>query len=93
MDEPLPAGCSGQARAGRYTSRAVVTAGVGVAALDAAITYDAAKAKGADGVLRSFAQSPIGPWVLILVALGLIAFGILSFFEAKWRRTLGGVPV
>lgn len=34
-------------------------------------------------VLRSFAQSPFGPWLLILVALGLIAFGILSFVEAK----------
>jgi hypothetical protein len=42
--------------------------------------------------LRSFAQSPFGPWLLILVALGLIAFGILSFLEAKWRRTFGGVP-
>ena len=76
-----------------YVARAMVIAGIGIAALDAAITYDPAKAKGVDGVLRSFAQSPIGPWLLILVALGLIAFGILSFFEAKWRRTLGGVPV
>ncbi len=25
--------------------------------------------------------------------LGLIAFGLLSFFQAKWRRTYGGVPV
>ena len=65
----------------------------GIAALDAAITYNAAKAKGVDGVLRSFAQTPFGPWLLVLLALGLIAFGILSFFEAKWRRTLGGVPV
>ena len=32
-------------------------------------------------------------WLLILVALGLIAFGIFSFLEAKWHRTLGGVPV
>jgi hypothetical protein len=42
--------------------------------------------------LRSFAQSPFGPWLLILVALRLIAFGILSFLEAKSRRTFGGVP-
>ena len=76
-----------------YVARAVVIVGIGIAAIDAAITYDAAKAKGVDGVLRSFAQSDFGPWLLILVALGLIAFGILSFFEAKWRRTLGGVPV
>ena len=76
-----------------YVARAVVIAGIGIAALDAAITYDAAKAKGVDGVLRSFAQSPFGPWLLILVALGLIAFGVLSFVEAKWRCTLGGVLV
>jgi len=76
-----------------YVARGVVLVGIGIAAVDAAVTYDAAKAKGVDGVLRSFAQSPFGPWLLILVALGLIAFGILSFFEAKWRRTLGGVPV
>jgi hypothetical protein len=31
--------------------------------------------------------------LLVPVALGLIAFGILSFFEAKWRRALGGIPV
>lgn len=75
-----------------YLARGVVIVGIGIAALDAAATYDAAKAEGVDGVLRSFAQSPFGPWLLILVALGLIAFGILSFFEAKWRRTVGGVP-
>jgi len=76
-----------------YVARAVLVVGIGIAALDAAITYDAAKAKGIDGVLRSFAQTSFGPWLLILIALGLIAFGIFSFFEAKWRRTVGGVPV
>ena len=76
-----------------YVARALIVVGIGIAALDAAITYNAAKAEGVDGVLRSFAQTPVGPWLLVLVALGLIAFGILSFFEAKWRRTLGGVPV
>jgi Domain of Unknown Function (DUF1206) len=76
-----------------YVARGVVLVGIGIAALDAALTYDAARAEGVDGALRSFAQTAFGPWLLILVALGLIAFGILSFFEAKWRRTLGGVPV
>jgi hypothetical protein len=76
-----------------YVARGVVLVGIGIAAFDAAVTYDAARAEGIDGVLRSFAQTPFGPWLLVLVALGLIAFGILSFFEAKWRRTLGGVPV
>jgi Domain of Unknown Function (DUF1206) len=76
-----------------YVARALIVVGIGIAALDAAITYNAAKAEGVDGVLRSFAQTPVGPWLLVVVALGLIAFGILSFFEAKWHRTLGGVPV
>ena len=39
-----------------YVTRAMVIAGIGIAALDAAITYDPAKAKGVDGVLRSFAS-------------------------------------
>jgi hypothetical protein len=54
-----------------YVARAMVIAGIGIAALGAAVTYDAAKAKGVDGVLRSFARSPFGPWLLIVVALGL----------------------
>jgi hypothetical protein len=44
--------------------RAVVIAGIGIAALDAAVTYDAARAEGVDGALRSFAQPPFGPWLL-----------------------------
>ncbi len=76
-----------------YVARGVVVAGIGVAAIDAAVTYKAARAEGIDGVLRSFAQTAFGPWLLLLIALGLIAFGILSFLEAKWRRTLGGIPV
>jgi hypothetical protein len=76
-----------------YVARGVVVAGIGIAAVDAAATYKADRAKGIDGVLRSFAQTDFGPWLLVLIALGLIAFGILSFFEAKWRRTRGGVPV
>lgn len=76
-----------------YVARGVVVAGIGVAALDAAVTYKANRAEGVDGVLRSFASTDFGPWLLVIVALGLIAFGILSFLEAKWRRTRGGVPV
>lgn len=93
MDEPRHPGCVGQARPGGIRRARAVAAGIGIAVIDATVTYDAGKAKGVDGVLRSFAQSPFGPWLLILVALGLLAFGILSFFEAKRRRTFVGVPV
>lgn len=76
-----------------YLARGAVVAGIGVAALDAAAMYKATRAEGVDGVLRSFASTGFGPWLLIIVALGLIAYGVLSFLEAKWRRTRGGVPV
>jgi hypothetical protein len=32
------------------------------------------------------ASAPLGPWLLLLVAIGLIMFGIFSCCEAKWLR-------
>ena len=76
-----------------YAARGVIVFLIGLTLIAAAASYDAAKATGVDGALRTIAGWPFGPILLILVALGLIAFGVLSFFEAKWRRTYGGVPV
>lgn len=75
-----------------HIARGVIIAAVGIFALQAALSANPGKAKGLDATLRSFAQTSFGPLVLILVALGLIAFGLYSFAEARWRRTLGGVP-
>jgi hypothetical protein len=36
--------------------------------------------------LRAFTKTPAGPWLLVLVALGLVLFGIYSIAEARWRR-------
>lgn len=76
-----------------YAARGVIVFLIGVTLIDAAAAYDPAKATGVDGALRTIAGWPFGPILLVLVALGLIAFGVLSFFEARWRRTYGGVPV
>lgn len=75
-----------------HIARGVVITAAGAFALAAALNADPGQAKGLDATLRSFAQTPFGPLVLVLVALGLIAFGLYSFAEARWRRTLGGVP-
>ena len=32
------------------------------------------------------AGTPLGPWLLVLVAIGLIMFGVFSCCEAKWMR-------
>jgi Domain of Unknown Function (DUF1206) len=70
---------------GRST-RAVMYAAVGGFFVYAGATYDPNKAKGVDGILRQFAKTPAGPVLLIVVAVGLIVFGVYSFCEARWRR-------
>jgi len=44
------------------------------------------QAKGLDSSLRGLAATPLGPWLLVLVAIGLIMFGVFSWCEAKWPR-------
>ncbi|MBL3806455.1 DUF1206 domain-containing protein [Streptomyces sp. BRB081] len=68
------------------TARGLVFAAAGVFALLAAADYDPDEAKGMDDTLRSFADTPAGPWLLVLVAVGLAAFGLFSFADARWRE-------
>ena len=68
------------------SARALVYAAVGVFLVYAGVTYDPDKAKGIDGTLRSLTKTGAGPVVLVVVALGLVVFGIYSFCEARWRR-------
>jgi hypothetical protein len=44
------------------------------------------QAKGIDSSLRVLASAPLGSWLLVLVAIGLIMFGVFSCCEAKWLR-------
>ncbi|WDV32827.1 DUF1206 domain-containing protein [Streptomyces sp. AD16] len=67
-------------------ARGLVFAAAGVFAVTAAVDYDPDEAKGMDDTLRSFAGTPAGPWLLVLVAVGLAAFGLFSFANAKWRK-------
>ncbi|MFF4172224.1 DUF1206 domain-containing protein [Streptomyces sp. NPDC001744] len=65
--------------------RGLVFAAAGFFGLKAALAFDPNEAKGMDDTIRSFAQTPAGPWLLVAVALGLVLFGIFSFGQAKWR--------
>ena len=67
-------------------ARAVIAVAAGAFLIDAAVTYDPARARGVDGTLRAFASAPLGPLVLIVIAAGLVAFGAYSMCEARWRR-------
>ena len=59
---------------------------IGVLVVVAAVTYDPSKAQGLDGALRTLAQQPYGTWLLVLVALGLIAYGVYGLAESRLRR-------
>ncbi|MFG2681917.1 DUF1206 domain-containing protein [Streptomyces sp. NPDC048392] len=71
---------------GGGTARGLVFAGVGAFTVRAAVDYAPDRAKGLDDTLRSFADTPLGPWLLALVAAGLVLFGVFSFALARWRR-------
>lgn len=68
-------------------ARGVVFGLAGVLVVVAAVQYDPKKARGIDGALRALRDTAVGPWLLVLVAIGLIMFGLFGFCEARWRRT------
>jgi len=68
-------------------ARGVVFALAGVFVIRAAVDYDPRQAGGLDRALRELEDTPAGPWLLGLVAAGLVLFGVYGLAEARWRRT------
>jgi heme/copper-type cytochrome/quinol oxidase subunit 2 len=68
-------------------ARGVVFAVAGVLVVTAAVQYEPSKARGIDGALRALRDTPLGPWLLGVVAVGLVMFGLFGLCEARWRRT------
>jgi hypothetical protein len=69
-----------------YIARGIVFTLVGILVVAAAVTFDPDKARGMDAALRQVAARPYGPWLLGLMALGLMCFGAYSFAESRYRR-------
>lgn len=67
-------------------SRGIIFAAAGGFAVAAAVSHQPGRAKGMDDTLRSFTDTPAGPWLLVLVAIGLAAFGAFSMANARWRE-------
>ncbi|WP_113703646.1 DUF1206 domain-containing protein [Nonomuraea lactucae] len=70
-----------------YLARGAIAGLAGIFVVQAALTFDPDKAGGIDATLRAFADTPAGPWLLAVVALGLLLFAGYCFGEARWRRT------
>ena len=67
-------------------ARGAVFALAGVLVIDAAVSYQPAKAGGIDKALLTLRGQPFGEVLLTVAALGLIIFGVYGLCEARWRR-------
>ena len=69
-----------------HVARMIVFALIGIFLVKAAIDYNPNKAVGLDGALAKLAHNSYGPLLLGIVATGLIAFGLYSLSDARYRR-------
>jgi Domain of Unknown Function (DUF1206) len=69
-----------------YAALGVVFAIIGIILTVAAVQHNARKALGLDGMLKELAHQPFGSLLLGKMALGLVAYGVFSFVEARYRR-------
>jgi hypothetical protein len=52
----------------------------------AALRYDPEKARGLDAALRALADQSYGMWLLLLIAVGFVAYGLFAVAEARYRK-------
>ncbi|MEW6492505.1 MAG: DUF1206 domain-containing protein [Cyanobacteriota bacterium] len=67
-------------------ARGVVFLITGFFLIQAARQSDASEARGLDGALETLARQPYGPLLLGIVALGLVAYAIYMWIQARYRR-------
>lgn len=59
---------------------------IGILLIVAAIRFRPEEASGLDAALKGLAAQPYGPYLLIAVALGLMAYGVFCFLDARYHR-------
>jgi hypothetical protein len=69
-----------------HLARMVVFGLVGVFLIKAAIDFNPSKAVGLDGALAKIVHQSYGPFLLGVVAAGLIAFALYSLSDARYRK-------
>lgn len=73
------------ARAG-LAARAIVLVIVGVGMIRAALRHDPAQVRGVGEALREIGSQPFGMFLLFVVAVGLMAYGVYQLAQARYRR-------
>ncbi|MEG3966674.1 DUF1206 domain-containing protein [Microcoleus sp. T2B6] len=90
LDEMSQAEQTWAIRLGRFgiAARGIVFVIIGIFLIQAAKLSDASQTKGLGEVLAILGQQPFSPVILGLVPLGLIAYGIYSVIQARYRKIL-----
>lgn len=70
---------------GGTAARGVVFCIIGWMVVKAALAYDPSRAQGLAAALTSLRDQAYGPWLLMAVALGLIAYGLFQLVKARYR--------
>ncbi len=69
-----------------HLARAVVFGLIGLFLVKAAWEYDPTQARGLDGALLELVQQPYGEFLLGAVGVGLMAYALYCFVQARYRR-------
>jgi Domain of Unknown Function (DUF1206) len=70
-----------------YVAKGIAFGVLGGIFIWAGWTYDPKKAGGLDTALRTLLDESVGPWLLVGVAAGFVAFGLYSFAWARYADT------
>lgn len=69
-----------------FAANGIAVSIIGGFLLFAAVQAQSEQARGLGGALEALARQPFGPWLLGVVAVGLIAYGVFMLIEARYRR-------
>jgi Domain of Unknown Function (DUF1206) len=75
----------GRAGTAGHVARGIVFGLVGIFLVKAAIEYDPKDAIGIDGALQKLAAASYGPWLLGLIAAGVVCYGVFCLVDARYR--------
>lgn len=67
-------------------ARGVVFSLIGLFLVKAAVEYEPQEAVGLDGALQELRGQTYGSWLLLLTAVGLLAYAAYQLFAARYRR-------
>jgi hypothetical protein len=69
-----------------FIAKGIAIALIGGLVVTAAVRFRPDQASGLDAALKTLASQPYGPYLLAAVALGLAAYGVFCFFDARYHR-------